>query len=52
MNELYFGENFMNKNENRVRLIHAKNPKPTTLPNGMENKSLLPNMITLKKRPL
>ena len=49
--ELHFEEQFMNRNENRVRLINAKNPVPTIFPNGIEKKSLLPNLITPRKPP-
>ena len=41
----------MNQNENRVRLINAKNPVPTTFPNEIEDKSLLNNLITPRKPP-
>ena len=49
--ELHFEEKFLNRNKNRVRLINAKNPVPTIFPNGIEKKSLLPNLITLRKPP-
>ena len=44
-----FGDKFMKRNENRVRLINVKNPVPTIFPNGIEKKSLLPNLVTPKK---
>ena len=49
--ELNFEENLMDQNENRVRHINAKNPKPTMFPNGIENNSVLPNSITSRKLP-
>ena len=47
--ELLFGEKFKSPTENRVRVINANNPMPTIFPNGIEKKSLLPNLITPRK---
>ena len=49
--ELNFEEKNISRNENRVRLINAMNPVPTKCPNSIENKSLLPNLITPRKPP-
>ena len=49
--ELHFEEKFMNRNENRVRLINVRNPVPTIFPIEIEKKSLLPNLITPRKSP-
>ena len=42
--ELHFEEQFLSRNENRVRLINAHNALPTIFPKEIEKKSLLPNL--------
>ena len=38
--ELHFEETFLNRNEDRVRLVNAKHPQPTIFPGGIDRKSI------------
>ena len=50
--ELHFEEKFLNRSKQRVRLVNAKKPVPTVLPQSLqEKKSLLQTNTTPRKLP-
>ena len=50
--ELHYEEKFLNRNENRVRLISKMHPLPTIFPETIKKTSLLPSLTAPRKPPV